>query len=110
MREEGIIQGLDLSKIIHSFNKNEAALFGSASQKRFEKRTNVLLLGDSLGDSDMANGCPPNANVLKIGFLWDKVCNCHLKFKINHPPAIEGQTYIVMLMNIRQFLNLIYYQ
>lgn len=70
---DAVIQGLDLTKIIHSFNKNEAAISGSASQKRFEKRTNVLLLGDSLGDSDMANGCPVNANVLKIGFIWEKV-------------------------------------
>lgn len=75
VRQEDVVQGLDLTHIIHSFNKNEAALFGSASQKRFEKRTNVLLLGDSLGDSDMANGCQLDANVLKIGFMWDKVTN-----------------------------------
>lgn len=73
VRNDGIIQGLDLNRIIHTFNKNEAALYGSASQKRFERRTNVLLLGDALGDSDMANGCPLNANVLKIGFIWEKV-------------------------------------
>lgn len=72
--DDGLIHGLDQSRVIHSFNKNETALIGSATQKRSEHRTNVLLLGDSLGDADMSNGCPAGANILKIGFLWDKVC------------------------------------
>ena len=58
--------------IIHIFNKNESVLLGTEYEKLIHNRPNVLLIGDSLGDTDMANGFPQMNNILKIGFLNDK--------------------------------------
>jgi HAD superfamily hydrolase (TIGR01544 family) len=60
-------------KIIHIFNKNEGVLLDTIYEKQIKTRPNVILLGDSLGDIDMTSGLPTIGNVLKIGFLNDKV-------------------------------------
>ena len=36
-------------------------------------RSNVILLGDNVGDDEMADGVPNTQVVLKIGFIWDRV-------------------------------------
>ena len=36
-------------------------------------RHNVILIGDSLGDADMADGVPNTDAVFKIGFLYGNV-------------------------------------
>lgn len=62
-------------ELIHTFNKNESGIHRSDYFERLRGRSNVILLGDSLGDLRMADGAASNANVvLKIGFLNDKVC------------------------------------
>lgn len=38
-----------------------------------ENRNNVILLGDHLGDSEMAEGIPHKSTELKIAFLYEKV-------------------------------------
>ncbi|XP_062967484.1 7-methylguanosine phosphate-specific 5'-nucleotidase isoform X3 [Cynocephalus volans] len=43
------------------------------NEDQLQGRTNVLLLGDSMGDLTMAEGVPGVQNILKIGFLNDKV-------------------------------------
>lgn len=58
--------------IIHSFNKDETELSAFGCLEKVKDRTNILLLGDSLGDVGMANGFPYR-NLLKIGFLNDKI-------------------------------------
>jgi HAD superfamily hydrolase (TIGR01544 family) len=58
--------------VIHIFNKNEGVLLDTEYEKLIHNRPNVILLGDSLGDTDMANGFPKMNNILKIGFLNDK--------------------------------------
>ena len=60
-------------KLIHVFNKNENAIHSSDYFEKLHNRTNVVLMGDSLGDIKMALGVPQPSNVLKIGFLNDKV-------------------------------------
>lgn len=55
------------------FNKNENAIHSSDYFDKLTGRNNVILLGDSLGDIKMAVGVPQPSNVLKIGFLNDKV-------------------------------------
>jgi len=60
------------NKIVHSFNKDETVLesFPEIFEK-IKKRTNIILLGDSLGDPFMVNGFDYE-NVLKIWFLNDR--------------------------------------
>ncbi|MDD2680950.1 MAG: hypothetical protein PHE20_02475 [Patescibacteria group bacterium] len=58
--------------VVHSFNKDESGLANVAADKKFVHRSNILLLGDSLGDAGMDNGFGAQAT-LKIGFLNDKI-------------------------------------
>jgi 5'-nucleotidase len=58
--------------VIHSFNKDETGMVNISEDKKFVHRSNILLLGDSLGDIGMDNGFDAQA-VLKIGFLNDKI-------------------------------------
>lgn len=58
--------------IIHSFNKDETELSVFGCWEKVRDRNNILLFGDSLGDVGMANGFPYR-NLLKIGFLNDKI-------------------------------------
>lgn len=41
--------------------------------EQLQGKTNILLLGDSMGDLTMADGVPGVENILKVGFLNDKV-------------------------------------
>ncbi|KDO33840.1 HAD-superfamily hydrolase [Saprolegnia parasitica CBS 223.65] len=54
--------------LIHCHNKNATVLRESSFWQECEARHNVLLLGDSVGDAQMATGLPVH-NIIKIGFL-----------------------------------------
>ena len=58
-------------KKIHVFNKNETVLDEDQIRK-LENRKNILLMGDSTGDSTMTDGIKDLENVLKIGFLYNE--------------------------------------
>lgn len=58
--------------IIHVMNKNETLLRNFSVFESVKKRTNVLLLGDSLGDVGMVCGFDYD-NLLSIGFLNEKM-------------------------------------
>lgn len=58
--------------IIHTFNKDETMLSAFGLNKRLKDRANILLIGDSLGDANMAHGYPFKA-LLKIAFLNDRI-------------------------------------
>ncbi|XP_026207859.1 7-methylguanosine phosphate-specific 5'-nucleotidase-like [Anabas testudineus] len=60
-------------QLIHTFNKREGALSQAAGLRQLKGRSNVLLLGDSLGDLTMADGVSEPKNILTIGFLNDQV-------------------------------------
>ncbi|KAG9343969.1 hypothetical protein JZ751_012444 [Albula glossodonta] len=60
-------------ELIHIYNKREGALLNSGHFQELRARHNVLLLGDSLGDLTMADGVHSTENILKIGYLNDKV-------------------------------------
>lgn len=65
--------------MIHVFNKNEGVLLDTEYEKLIVNRPNVILLGDSPGDVEMANGFPALNNVLKIGYL-----NFHVEEQLQH--------------------------
>ncbi len=65
--KKGMVRGYK-SKIIHSFNKDEFAIKGTKHFDIIKQRKNVILIGDSLGDIDMAKGIEHDI-ILKIGFL-----------------------------------------
>jgi len=58
--------------IIHSMNKDETMLKNFSVFEVIKDRTNVLLLGDSLGDLGMVTGFEYD-NLLSVGFLNEKV-------------------------------------
>nr|XP_033774125.1 7-methylguanosine phosphate-specific 5'-nucleotidase isoform X2 [Geotrypetes seraphini] len=69
--EKGLLMGFK-GELIHTFNKNSSVLADMKYFKQQSDRTNILLLGDTLGDLTMADGVPTVDNILKIGFLNDK--------------------------------------
>lgn len=60
-------------ELIHVYNKHDGALRNSEYFKQIKEYSNIILLGDSLGDLSMADGVTTAENILKIGFLNDKV-------------------------------------
>ncbi|CAI5702321.1 unnamed protein product [Peronospora effusa] len=73
--ENDKVVGFD-GTLIHSLNKNASALVETDfwKQCQLEKRHNILLLGDSLGDSKMANGLDfKEDEIVRIGFLNDGI-------------------------------------
>ncbi|KAJ3319646.1 hypothetical protein HDV06_006139 [Boothiomyces sp. JEL0866] len=70
--------------LIHTLNKNEAAMDGEHYDK-VKDRDNVILMGDSIGDLHMADGIPHKTK-LTVGFLntdVDKLRDLYLqKFDI----------------------------
>ncbi|XP_033826799.1 cytosolic 5'-nucleotidase 3-like [Periophthalmus magnuspinnatus] len=70
--ELGVLQAFK-GELIHIYNKREGALLNTGHFRELRARPNVLLLGDSLGDLTMADGVQDMENILKIGFLNDKV-------------------------------------
>lgn len=55
------------------YNKHDGALRNTEYFKQLKEYCNIILMGDSLGDLSMADGAPNVENILKIGFLNDKV-------------------------------------
>ncbi|GFS92203.1 7-methylguanosine phosphate-specific 5'-nucleotidase [Nephila pilipes] len=59
--------------LIHTFNKNRSSIENHEYFDHVRVRNNVILLGDSLGDLDMAAGVQDADVMLKIGFLNFKI-------------------------------------
>ncbi|XP_037664830.1 7-methylguanosine phosphate-specific 5'-nucleotidase [Choloepus didactylus] len=70
--ENGFLRGFK-GQLIHTYNKNGSVCENSNYFQKLQGKTNVILLGDSMGDLTMADGVPGVENILKIGFLNDKV-------------------------------------
>ncbi|XP_021367852.1 cytosolic 5'-nucleotidase 3-like isoform X1 [Mizuhopecten yessoensis] len=60
-------------EMIHVYNKNENAVHESNYFTSLENRSNILLLGDGIGDLHMADGATNVKNKLTIGFLNVKI-------------------------------------
>ncbi|KAK1895565.1 Cytosolic 5'-nucleotidase 3 [Dissostichus eleginoides] len=70
--ENGVLKGFK-GELIHVYNKHDSALRNTEYFKQVKEYSNIILMGDSLGDLSMADGAPNVENILKIGFLNDKV-------------------------------------
>ncbi|XP_054861159.1 cytosolic 5'-nucleotidase 3-like isoform X1 [Amphiprion ocellaris] len=70
--ETGLLKAFK-GELIHIYNKREGALLNTGHFQELRTRPNVLLMGDSLGDLTMADGVQDMENILKIGYLNDKV-------------------------------------
>ncbi|XP_029945284.1 cytosolic 5'-nucleotidase 3-like [Salarias fasciatus] len=70
--ESGVLTAFK-GELIHIYNKREGALLNTGHFQELRTRPNVLLMGDSLGDLNMADGVQDMENILKVGFLNDKV-------------------------------------
>ncbi|XP_018426937.1 PREDICTED: cytosolic 5'-nucleotidase 3A isoform X2 [Nanorana parkeri] len=70
--ENGVVKGFK-GELIHVYNKHDGALKRTEYFNQLKDNSNIILLGDSLGDLTMADGVPNVENILKIGFLNDKV-------------------------------------
>ncbi|XP_057681282.1 7-methylguanosine phosphate-specific 5'-nucleotidase-like [Corythoichthys intestinalis] len=60
-------------ELIHTFNKRESALAHVARFPELQERRSLLLLGDNLGDLNVAAGVPEPRRLLTVGFLNDQV-------------------------------------
>ncbi|KAM9296425.1 7-methylguanosine phosphate-specific 5'-nucleotidase [Gastrophryne carolinensis] len=70
--DEGFLRGFK-GDLIHTYNKNNSVLKDTEYFQQISHRSNILLLGDTLGDLTMADGVTSVENILRIGFLNDKV-------------------------------------
>ncbi|XP_033253261.1 7-methylguanosine phosphate-specific 5'-nucleotidase-like [Drosophila miranda] len=68
----GLLDGFQ-QPMIHTFNKNETVLDGSEYYNLVHTRDHIIVMGDSLGDADMASGVPASSHIIKIGFLFEHV-------------------------------------
>lgn len=69
---QGVLKGFK-GELIHVYNKHDGALRNTEYFKQLKENCNIVLMGDSLGDLTMADGVLNVENILKIGFLNDKV-------------------------------------
>lgn len=70
-------------RMIHVFNKNEHAVENEYF-RILQGRVNVVLMGDTIGDSNMADNVEDTECILKIGFLYDHVSSTiYVKVKIS---------------------------
>ncbi|XP_028311318.1 cytosolic 5'-nucleotidase 3-like [Gouania willdenowi] len=70
--DSGVLKAFK-GELIHIYNKREGAMLNTGHFQELRTRPNVLLMGDSLGDLNMADGVQDMENILKIGYLNDKV-------------------------------------
>ncbi|MDQ7023569.1 MAG: hypothetical protein Q9M97_08815 [Candidatus Gracilibacteria bacterium] len=76
--------------VIHVFNKDETVLKNFPEiHDKIEKRKNVILLGDSLGDPHMVDGFEYK-NLIKIGFLNEKESALLENYKEKYDLIITG--------------------
>ncbi|CAG5044776.1 unnamed protein product [Parnassius apollo] len=68
MDESDTIVGIK-GDVIHTYNKNEAAIKDTEYYEMVKERQNVILMGDNIGDAGMAEGMDHCDVVIKIGFL-----------------------------------------
>ncbi|XP_031340800.1 7-methylguanosine phosphate-specific 5'-nucleotidase-like [Photinus pyralis] len=101
---DGVIEGFINDPIIHVFNKNESAIKDTCYYDVVEHCKNVILMGDSLGDCEMADGVPNLKNILKIGFVHDSVAENLPQFMDKFDIVLEDDQTMDVVRAILQFI------
>lgn len=65
---DGTLNGRD-GELIHTFNKHEVSYKSRPYFKSIKKHSNVLVMGDTLGDPVMSDGIEDMKESIKIGFI-----------------------------------------
>ncbi|KAF2979067.1 hypothetical protein EK904_012395 [Melospiza melodia maxima] len=90
--------------LIHTYNKNNSVLQGTGYFQQLSTRTSIILLGDSMGDLTMADGVPSVENILKIGFLNDKVEERRKKYLDSYDIVLESDETLDVVNGILRYL------
>ncbi|NP_001082544.1 cytosolic 5'-nucleotidase III-like protein A [Xenopus laevis] len=102
--DNGILTGFK-GDLIHTYNKNSSVLKDTEYFKEISHRTNILLLGDTLGDLTMADGVSTVENIIKIGFLNDKVEELTEQFLQSYDIVLLRDETLDVVNGILQFVT-----
>ncbi|KAM3586078.1 hypothetical protein VKS41_002608 [Umbelopsis sp. WA50703] len=90
--------------LIHVFNKSEFSLENTAYYDTIKDRTNVILVGDSVGDVLMSQGVQHDT-CLNIGFLNHDIDDLYEKYSMLYDIVIIGDSSIKPVMRILESLQ-----
>ncbi|XP_078253727.1 cytosolic 5'-nucleotidase 3 isoform X1 [Rhinoraja longicauda] len=99
--EKGVLKGFK-GELIHVYNKRDGALRSSEYFDKLKDNCNIILLGDSLGDLNMADGVQNTESILKIGFLNDKVEERLEKYMDSYDIVLVGEETLDLVNAILQ--------
>ncbi|XP_072860273.2 7-methylguanosine phosphate-specific 5'-nucleotidase [Pogona vitticeps] len=101
--DTGVLRGFK-APLIHTYNKNNTVLKNTEYFQQLCTRTNVLLLGDSMGDLSMADGVADVENFLRIGFLNDRVEEQRRKYTESYDIVLEKDETLDVVNGILKFV------
>ncbi|KFR11672.1 7-methylguanosine phosphate-specific 5'-nucleotidase, partial [Opisthocomus hoazin] len=101
--DEGVLRRFK-GPLIHTYNKNNSVLQGTEYFQQLSARTSIILLGDSMGDLTMADGVPTVENILKIGFLNDKVEEQRGKYLDAYDIVLESDETLDVVNGILRYI------
>ena len=87
--------------IIHSGNKDESMIADFNLHDLIKKRPNVILLGDSLDDANMATASP-SRTILKLAFLNDRIREQLPAYKSHYDAIILNDGNFQLVLDILQ--------
>ncbi len=99
--DNGKFKGIEDNKIVHVFNKSEIQTESLSVYDELEKRRNVILMGDSLGDLGMIQEFKYK-NLISIGFLNEKIQESLPVYKNKFDVVLTNDadfTYVSQLVN-----------
>ncbi|XP_068940389.1 cytosolic 5'-nucleotidase 3A isoform X3 [Petaurus breviceps papuanus] len=99
--ENGVIKGFK-GELIHVFNKHDGALRSTQYFKQLKDNSNIILLGDSQGDLRMADGVANVDNILKIGYLNDRVDELLEKYMDSYDIVLVKEESLELVNSILQ--------
>lgn len=82
MDDNDVIVGIK-GDVIHTYNKNETAIKNTEYYDMVQQRSNVILMGDNIGDAGMAEGMGHCDVIVKIGFLGHQNAERNLENYLN---------------------------